>query len=165
MKQASLRELLVLKLRALYDIEHQVVKALPKMMKKATDRELKGAFETHHLETKSQIERLERVFDRMNERPRKMTVEGIRGIIADATWVMENIGPKESLDANLIAAARYVEHYEMAGYLAAAEWAALLGEKEVAGMLTDAVHEEHMADETLSNIGKAGVNGKAIGVL
>ena len=153
----TLRDLLVQKVQALYDIETQIIKALPKMAKKAKNSELKSAFEEHLAETEEQASRLEQVFEILGEKPKKLKCEGIRGIIEDGAWVMQNV-TGAALDANLIAAAQYVEHYETAGYGSAATWAELLGEDEIKDLLGQTLEEEKAADEKLTSIGESGVN-------
>jgi ferritin-like metal-binding protein YciE len=149
----SLKELLGTKVRALYDIENELVAALPTMAESATDPELKEAFEMHLDETRNQAERLEEVLDLLGEEKEKLKVEGIRGMIKDAKWLTDNIDEGDALDTALIAAARSVEHYEMAGYMAAQEWAEMLGEEEASSILTEIFEEEEAADEKLSELG------------
>jgi len=163
MKAMKLEDLLVLKLKALYDIETSIVKALPKMIKAAGNEDLKEAFSGHLEETKEHVARLERAFGELRMKPAKTKVEAIRGLIADTEWVIKNIAPQETLDAVLIASARYVEHYEMAGYLAAIGWAELLGENGVMEILADTLDEEEDAEEKLASIAEDGVDEAALG--
>jgi ferritin-like metal-binding protein YciE len=149
----SLKELLGTKVRALYDIEHELVAALPTMAEAATDPELKEAFETHLDETRNQAERLEEVLDLLGEEKEKLKAEGIRGMVKDAEWLTENVEEGDALDTALIAAARSVEHYEMSGYMAAQEWAEMLGEEEASSILTEIFEEEEDAEEKLSELG------------
>jgi ferritin-like metal-binding protein YciE len=149
-KTTSLQDALHIKLKALYDIELQLIKALPKMAKAATDKELAAGFKEHLAETKNQAKRLEQAFKLLGKKPQKTKVEGIRGIIADAEWAVKNISGPEVLDTNLVAAASYVEHYEMAGYMVAAEWAQALGLDDIVTMLTETLDEEINAEEKLS---------------
>jgi ferritin-like metal-binding protein YciE len=158
MKADNLKDLLVLKLKALYDVENQIIKALPKMAKKATNKSLKAGFEKHLKETKGQVNRLEKVFKLLGEKPRKTKVEAIRGLVKDGEWVMKNVKPAEALDANLVAAAQYVEHYEMAGYGTASEWASQLGEAEVVNLLEETLEEEKKTDQTLSTLAMSEIN-------
>lgn len=149
----SLKELLGTKVRTLYDIENELIAALPTMAGSATDPELKEAFETHLDETRNQAERLEEVLDLLGEEKERLKAEGIRGMIKDAEWLTDNVEKGDALDTALIAAARSVEHYEMAGYMAAQEWAEMLEEEEISSILTEIFEEEEAADEKLSEIG------------
>ena len=160
-KQISLRDLLVIKLRALYDIEQELVKALPKLAKAATDSDLKEGFTAHLSETKNHVRRLEDAFVELGEKPKKEKSEGIRGIAKDAEWIIKNIKDKKVLDAALIAGASYAEHYEMAGYMAAVEWARTLGEDEIALLLEETLGEEIAADHKLAALGKEKINERA----
>lgn len=153
--EAPLKSLLIQKLQALYDIESELVKTLPKMATAAKHADLKDGFRNHLAETKEQVKRLEEAFDILGEKPKKLKAEAIRGLAKDGDWVIKNVKGKEALDVNLIAAASYVEHYEMAGYMAALKWAELLGEIEVADLLEATLGEEEMADEKLAELGVA----------
>ncbi len=157
----TLDDLLVLKLQALYDVEQELVKALPKMVKAASDPELKDGFASHLDETKGHVMRLEEVFRLLDLPPKKLRGDAIRGLISDAAWVIKNIKTPEARDANLIAAASYVEHYEMAGYLAAREWAATLGNSEIAALLGATLTEEETANEKLSALASSKINDRA----
>jgi len=151
-KATSLRELLIVKLQALYDTEGELVKALPKMAKAATDEDLSAAFEDHLEETKAQVERLENIFDLLGEKAKKIKGDAIRGLVTDSEWVIKNTEEGDARDIALIAAARYVEHYEMAGYMGAQEWAEMLGDEGVAALLEETLEEEEKAEEKLSEI-------------
>ena len=157
-KNGTLHELFIIKLQSLYDVENELVKALPKMAKKSTNADLKKGFEDHLEETKNHITRLEQVFEIIDEKPKKLKVEAIRGLTADAKWVMDNVKNPEALDAALIAAAQYVEHYEMAGYGTAIEWAKLLGLKEPQALLEQTLEEEKRADQKLNEVATSEVN-------
>ena len=152
-KEMGLRELFIQKINVLYDIESELVKALPAMAKAASDPELKEGFEGHLEETKNQVARLEQIHEILGEKPKKLKAEGIRGIIEDGKWVIKNVKPKAALDANLARAAQYAEHYEIAGYLAAITWAKTLGETEVAELLDETLQEEIAADQKLDMAG------------
>jgi ferritin-like metal-binding protein YciE len=154
----TLNDLFLLKIKALYDVENQLVKALPKMAQKASDPDLKAGFKDHLQETKGHVARLEKIFASLKLRPQATKVEAIRGLIKDGEWVMKNVKNKEALDAALIGAAQYVEHYEMAGYGAAAEWAKLLGMDAAAKLLAQTLEEEEGADEKLNDLAKSQIN-------
>ncbi len=158
---ANLRELLTAKIQALYDVENQLVKALPRLIKKASDDDLKNAIDLHLKETEGHVERLEQVFEQLAEDPKKLKSEAIRGLIDDADWVVKNIDEPAVRDAGIIAAASYAEHYEMAGYTAAREWAKLLDEKEVAELLDANLKEEMAADQKLMRLATERLNEQA----
>jgi ferritin-like metal-binding protein YciE len=162
MKLNTLNDLLVLKLKALYDIELQLTKALPKMAKAATDPDLKKGFEDHLKETKNQAVRLEKVFKILQVKPGKTKVEAIRGLVADTEWIVKEKPAKTALDAALIASASYVEHYEMAGYISASNWAETLGFPEVAMILRETLKEEENADVKLSMLAEKRIDEKAM---
>jgi ferritin-like metal-binding protein YciE len=158
----SLHDIFIQKLQALYDIEKQLVKALPKMAKQAHDASLQAGFEEHLEQTKEHVTRLERAFVLLEEKPRSLQSSAIRGLIEDASWVMHHVYGKEALDANLIAAAQYVEHYEMAGYGAALAWARLMNHTEVADLLELTLREEIETDQKLTKLAESKINDRAL---
>lgn len=160
-KFETLHDLLILKLRSLYDIESELLTALPKMAKAATDGELKQAFEKHFGETENQVTRLEKALKSLDEKISKEKVEAIRGLAKDSAWIIKTIKKEEARDALLIAAGQYVEHYEMAGYGAAREWADLMGHAEVRDILQETLDEEKAANEKLNELAKGSINQRA----
>jgi ferritin-like metal-binding protein YciE len=150
----TLRDIFILKLRALYDIEQALIRELPKMIAAASDQDLKTAFRDHYDETRAQVQRLEYIFEELGEKPKRTKVEAIRGMAKDTKWVAENINGDEARDLVLIGSAGYVEHYEMAGYMTAIQWAHELELGEIAGILNDTLTEEISADIKLTNLGK-----------
>jgi ferritin-like metal-binding protein YciE len=157
-KASTLHELLLNKLMVLYDIEKELVKALPKMAKKATNPDLSKGFMTHAKETEGHVKRLEKCFAALDMKPKKLKSEAIRGLVSDASWVMKNVKGGPALDANLIAAAQYVEHYEIAGYGTAIEWAKLMEHTNVEKLLDQTLTEEKATDEKLTSVAKISVN-------
>jgi ferritin-like metal-binding protein YciE len=160
--QDNLSSLLHNKLKALYDIETQLVKALPAMAKNATDADLKKGFSDHLEQTKGHAQRLEEAFKMLGQKPQKLACDGIRGIIADAQWVIKNVEGDAPLDANLIAAAQYAEHYEMAGYGSALEWARRLNQNDIASLLEKTLNEEKEASEKLSDLAEEKIDEGAM---
>ncbi|MGC2697375.1 MAG: ferritin-like domain-containing protein, partial [Candidatus Angelobacter sp.] len=123
----SLRDLFIEELKDLYSAENQILKALPKMIKKATSKELKSGFEQHLKETQGHVERLDKIFTKLEESPRGKKCKGMEGVIADGKELMEEEAAPEVMDAGLISAAQHVEHYEIAGYGSVRTYAELLG--------------------------------------
>jgi ferritin-like metal-binding protein YciE len=153
MKNMNLENLLVMKLNSLYDIENNLVEALPGMAEASTDPDLKQAFLDHLEETRNHLTRLEEALEMLGEKPEKIKVAGIRGIVDDAKWIIKNIEGEAALDSNLIRAAQYAEHYEMAGYRGAIAWAEMLGKDDVASLLQETLDEEMEADSKLEDLG------------
>jgi ferritin-like metal-binding protein YciE len=158
----SLQDLLLLKLKALYDVETQLIKALPKMAMKADDEDVRMGFEEHTEQTEAQAARLEEAFAILEVKPAKTKVEAIRGLIADADWVMKNVSGPEARDAALIAAAQYVENYEIAGYATASAWAEVLGIHDIAELMNLSLEEERATSEKLTELATTKINEIAI---
>lgn len=150
-KITNMTKVFLTKIQALYDTETQLEKALPKMEKAAINPDLKDGFASHHEETKTHIKRLEQIFKSFNETPKKTKSEGIRGILEDGKWIIDVEGPNFIKDTMLASAARYAEHYEMAGYMSAIIEANGLGLFDAAELLTLTLNEEKAADKKLED--------------
>lgn len=148
----GLHKLLEDQLADIYFAEKQLVKALPKMAKNATNKDLRAAFEGHLQETHVQIERLEQVFESMEHPVKGRTCPAILGLLQECNELMGEFGDDEALDAALIAGARKVEHYEIATYASLSAWAEQLGLDDAAGLLQESLEEEQGADEKLAEI-------------
>lgn len=154
MKLEALRDLLIDELKDLYNAEHQLLKALPKMANAATAADLKRAFESHLKETRGQVERLEQVFASLEVNPRGKKCKAMEGLVEEGAELMEEDADPDVMDAGLIAAAQRVEHYEMAGYGCVRTYAQLLGETKAATLLQKTLDEEGAADKKLTQIAK-----------
>lgn len=152
MKVGSLRELYLEQLKDLYNAEHQLIKALPKMAKAATSDELRAAFEDHLEKTKTHAERIETIFEEMGEKDQGKKCKAMEGLVKEGAEVIEEDMEDEVKDVALIAAAQRVEHYEIAGYGCVRTYATLLGDTEAADLLAQTLEEEKEADEELSGI-------------
>jgi len=160
-KYSTLHDLLILKLQVLHDIENQLIKALPKMAEAAQDSDLKKAFESHLKETKQQEERIDEALELAGDSGKhKEQSDAIRGLIKDAEWCIKNVKDPAARDVSLIAAAQYVEHYEMAGYGAARTWAEEMGHSDIAQLLQETLDEEGAANKKLMGLAEGGINEK-----
>ena len=152
MSVGSMDELFVDELKDLYSAEKQITRALPKLVKAATSAELKKAFESHLVETNGQVTRLEKAFEILGKSPKGKTCVGMKGVLEEGSEVLEDTEKGEVRDAALISAAQRVEHYEMAGYGSARDFAKLLGQDEIAELLEETLEEEKAADKKLTSI-------------
>jgi ferritin-like metal-binding protein YciE len=154
-------ELFVHTLQDIYYAEHQILKALPDMVEKASDAELKKGFRTHLKQTKGQIKRLDRVFKMIKSVPQGTKCPAIDGILDEANEIAGEIENKLVLNAALIAAAQAVEHYEITRYGTLVAWAKLIGRNDIAKLFTMNLKEEKGADKKLGSIAKRKINRKA----
>lgn len=161
MSVKSLDDLFLHTLKDVYYAEKQIVKALPKMAKKAGSPDLKAAFEQHLEETKGHVTNLESVFEAIGKKPSAVKCDAIVGILHEATELMDEVEDADTLDAAMLAAAQAVEHYEIARYGTLIAWAGTLGHKDAVKMLESTLAEEKAADEKLSKLGSSKVNKKA----
>lgn len=162
MSNEGLKELYVDELRDLYSAENQLVKALPKMAKAADSDELRQGFEEHLEQTKGQVQRLETIFKSLNESPKGKKCMGMEGLVKEGGEVMKEGFEGALMDAALIGSAQRVEHYEIAAYGTACEFALILGESEHASLLNETLQEEKETDEKLTELAK-GINLQANG--
>ena len=158
---STLREALVNEIKDLYHAEKQLVRALPKLSKGASSAELKDALNTHLEETERQVNRLEEVFEHLDERVRAKTCPGMAGIIEEGSEILQEDLDEMAMDAAIIAAAQRAEHYEIAAYGTAAAWAEALGMSDVAELLMQTLDEEKAADQKLSALAEQGINAAA----
>ena len=148
-------------LRDSYNAEKQLTKALTKLAKAASNPKLRQAFESHLEETQGHIERLEQVFESLDEKVRGKHCDGIAGIIEEGKSIMEEDFDDTTMDACLIAAGQRAEHYEMAAYGTLVAWAQAMGHTDVAKLLQQTLDEEKAADKKLSGLAEAGINQTA----
>lgn len=160
MPDKGLKELYIDELKDLYNAETQLVKALPKMAKAASSDELRQGFEDHLEQTKGHVERLEKIFESLDESPKGKKCAGMEGLIKEGSEVIDEDYEGAVMDAGLIGAAQRVEHYEIAGYGTATEFARLLGEDEHVSLLTETLDEEKETDEKLTELAKQ-INSEA----
>jgi len=157
----TLHDAFIDELRDAYDAEKQLLRALPKMAKKATSEDLTAAFEAHLEETRGHVEKLEQVFGTLDEKVRGKHCDGIAGIIEEGKSVMEGDFDGETMDACLIAGGQRAEHYEMAAYGTLVAWARVMGHTEAADLLEEILEEEKAADEKLTALAEGGINQAA----
>jgi ferritin-like metal-binding protein YciE len=157
----DMNDLFVHTLQDIYYAEHQIDKALPEMIGKASDAELKKGLQMHLRQTRGQIKRLDQAFKKMNMQPQGTKCPAIDGIIDEANEIASDIDDKMVLNAALIGAAQAVEHYEITRYGTLVTWAKLLGRTEVAKLLYTNLREEKATDTKLNGIAKRKINKKA----
>jgi ferritin-like metal-binding protein YciE len=160
----TLHDAFIDELRDTYDAEKQLTKALPKMAKAASSPDLRAAFEAHLEETRGQIERLEQVFESLEEKARGKHCDGMAGIIEEGKSVMEEDFDDATMDACLIAGGQRAEHYEMAAYGTLVAWARAMGHTEAADLLQETLDEEKATDQKLSSLAEGGINQEAADV-
>jgi ferritin-like metal-binding protein YciE len=157
----TMDDLFVHQLKDIYYAEKRIVGALPQMIEKATEAQLKSAFEAHLGETRNHVKRVEQVFQMHGVTPETVDCPAIDGIIEEAEEVAGDVEDKRVLDAALIAAAQAVEHYEMTRYGALIAWANALGRSDCGSVLRANLNEEEAADKKLTKIAESGVNQAA----
>jgi ferritin-like metal-binding protein YciE len=161
LKLNSVRDLLVVELRDLYSVENQLVEALPKMAEAANASQLKSAFETYLNQTREHVNRLDRVFQQLGEKPQGETCEAMKGLIVEGQHFVKAQGDKAVIDAGLIGATQRICHYQMAGYGTGRTLARLVGENQIAQILQQTLDEEGEADKKLTEITESRVNQQA----
>jgi ferritin-like metal-binding protein YciE len=160
----SLQKLFIDELKDIYNAEKQITRALPKMAKAAEAPELQQAFTKHLKETEGQIQRLERIFQELDQAVRGKKCKGMEGLLEEGKEKMEGEDEGPLLDAALIASAQKVEHYEIAAYGCLRTYAELLGFSEAERLLQQTLEEEERTDKTLTQLGESGINQAAASV-
>ena len=161
MAMTSLGDLFEHFLRDIYYAEKQIVKALPKMAKKADSAELRQAFEDHLSETEGHISNLEQVFELLDLKARGVTCEAINGILEEGKEIMSEATDPDTRDAGMIAAAQAVEHYEMTRYGTLVAWANQLGHSDAVPLLQANLDQEKAADQKLTKLAELALNKEA----
>jgi ferritin-like metal-binding protein YciE len=158
----TMDDLLLHGLKDIYYAENQIVKSLPKLIDKASNRDLSKGLKDHLEETKNQIARLEQVFQKLGKEPQGVKCPAIDGLIEEAGELAGEVADQDVLDAAIVGAAQSVEHYEIARYGTLIAWAESLGRDDVIRLLTTNLKEEKAADKKLSTVAlRKGVNRKA----
>jgi len=148
-------------IKDLYSAENQLIRALPKMAKNATNPQLRTAFERHLEETRNQAARLEQIAEELDFTPKGKKCVGMEGLIEEGKEVMSEF-EEDTLDAGMIGAAQKVEHYEIAAYGTARAHAELLGYTKAARLLQQTLDEEARTDKKLSQLAESIVNVEAL---
>ncbi|HEY0234725.1 MAG TPA: ferritin-like domain-containing protein [Afipia sp.] len=158
----TMDDMLTHQLQDIYYAEQQITKALPKMIDKATNRDLATGLKNHLDETYKQIERLDQVFKKLGMAPKGTDCPAIDGIIKEADQTAGEIDDKSVLDAAIVANCQAVEHYEIARYGTLIAWAEELGHDDIVRLLNTTLKEEHAANTKLNTVAlRKGVNRKA----
>jgi ferritin-like metal-binding protein YciE len=161
MRLESLHDLYLSELNGLYNAEKQLIKALPKMIQKATSPDLRRVLEDHLTETQTQLGRLQQIFEMHNETPKSQKSPGMEGILAEGVALVERDAAPAVRDAAIVSALQRVKHYEMAIYGTVRTYADQLGHARPASMLQETLDEERGANQKLTGIATNRVNIEA----
>lgn len=148
----DLRELYINNLQKALDMEQEITKALPTMIEKSTDSQLKQAFQKHLNETEGHVSTVKKILSQASGNASSVTCKVIAALVTEAQDSIKDAGDESVRDVTLIAAGQQVEHHEMAVYGTLRTWANLLGEKNQASLLEEILQEEKEADKTLSEV-------------
>jgi ferritin-like metal-binding protein YciE len=162
MELCTLEDLYVKELKDLYSAETQILKALPKMVKAASNEKLAAGFRKHLEQTKEHATRLETILQDHGQTTRGPKCHGMEGVLEEGAEMIEERADEEVRDAGLISAAQRVEHYEIAGYGCVVEYASLLGDKQGAKLLKTTLTEEEETDQKLTKLAKSVINISAL---
>jgi ferritin-like metal-binding protein YciE len=161
MKMKTLNDLFVDQIKDLYSAENQLVKALPKMAKAASNEDLAAGFEEHLEQTREQVTRLEKICQALGVTPKGKKCVAMEGLIEEGKELLEEDVEESVLDAGLIAAAQKVEHYEIASYGTVRTWAEQLGMDDAVALLQQTLDEEKQTDDKLTELAKSTINEEA----
>lgn len=158
----DINKMMIEQLRDAYSAEKQALRAMPRMMRKATAQSLKDALQMHVDQTEGQIERLEKALEIMGARPGRKICEGMRGIIEEGQHELEDHDKGPLMDTLIVACQQRIEHYEIASYGTMAALAKAAGQQEVANLLAETLQEEKQTDEKLTQLAEKELNPAAI---
>ena len=158
MKLETLKDLYVQELKDLYSAETQIIKALPKMMRASTKKQLATGFQAHLAQTKEHATRLKNILRGHEESTQGPKCKGMEGVLKEGAEMIEEDAEDEVRDAGLISAAQRVEHYEMAGYGCARTYAELIGDHQGAQLLQTTLTEESDTDKKLTKLAESVIN-------
>ena len=161
-KITSLEEAFIHGLSDIYSAEKQLVKALPKFAKAASNPKLAEGFMNHLEETQGQVERIDEIVENLEIKLERMTCKAMEGLVEEGDETAKEIEKGPVRDVMLIAGAQKVEHYEIASYGCLVEIAKKLGYKDAAKLLTETLEEEKATDEKLNKIAISNVNDEAL---
>ena len=148
-------------LKDIYYAEKKILSALPKMAKAAHNDDLRAAFEKHKTETEGQIDRLEQVFQLIEQKPQGKKCAAIEGILEEGQEIIKEYKSSPALDAGLVSAAQAVEHYEIARYGTLRTWAEELGLNQAMKLLQQTLDQEEATDRALTELAESVVNQEA----
>lgn len=158
MKLGSLEDLFVDQLKDVYSAERQIIQALPKMAKAASNPQLQQAFQEHLQQTQQQKDRLDQIFQQMGASSGRKKCMGMEGLINEGEELINNGGTPDVLDAGLIAAAQKVEHYEISAYGTLRTFAQQLGNNQAVNLLQQTLDEEAQTDKKLTSLAEQNIN-------
>lgn len=150
----TMNSLFTHEMKDLYSAEKQLIAALPKMADAASSKNLQTAFQQHLTVTEQHLERLQAAMGQLEIKPGNVVCKGMKGLLEEGQEILETTGDPMVKDAALIGAAQRVEHYEIAGYGTAREFARQLGHDDIARSLDITLHEEGDTDKELSRIAR-----------
>ena len=148
-------------LKDIYYAEKAILKALPKMAKKASSKKLPEAFTRHESETEHQVDRLDQVFKLIGKRAQGKKCPAIDGIIEEGEEVMREAKDESVRDAAMLAAAQAVEHYEISRYGTLIAWAKKMDMRQAAELLEATLEEERATDSKLTQLAESEINIEA----
>ncbi|MAS93531.1 MAG: hypothetical protein CMO55_10100 [Verrucomicrobiales bacterium] len=152
----SLHDLYIHHIKDLHSAETQIANALPAMIQRASNDELKDLFQEHLTETFGQIDRILEILRNHDSRPGEENCQAIKGIIEEGEHLMDEMAG-DAVDAGLIAAAQRVEHYEIAAYGTAKEYADVLGYDDDEKLIKQTLEQEGDTNKKLTKIATGGV--------
>lgn len=161
MELDTLKNLYIKELKDLFSAESQIIKALPKMVKAATNEDLAAGFEEHLKQTKEHAARLEKILKSHDETTRGPKCHGMEGVLEEGAEMIKEEADDEVRDAGLISAAQRVEHYEIAGYGCVVAYAKLIGDNKGAKLLQQTLDEESETDDKLTELAESVINVSA----
>ena len=154
---AALQKMMVDQLKDAFSAEKQVIQAMRKAMRQASEPQLKQGLEAHIAQTEEQRDRVEQALEKLGARPGRKVCEAMRGLVEEAQHEMEEQEKGPVMDLVIVASQQRMEHYEIAAYGTMVELAKAMGQNEVADLLARTLAEEKAQDEKLTEVTRAAI--------
>jgi len=156
----TMRDLVVSRLRNLYEAEHEILEALPEIAAAVSSPPLRQAIKAHLERTREQVHRLEQAFEMMGQPPGAALFHAMDRLRQKREQMGKQAERNSRTDADLIEAARQMEHYESTSYRPARSVEKQWGQPRLTELLQQILEEERDSDEKLTEITEAVVNEK-----
>ena len=135
-------EFFIHELGDMLDAEQKLVEALGQQAEESSRPELQKAFQAHQAQTEKQVERLQQVFESIEEEPEETECKGLKGLIEEHDTFKEEDPSEDLMDIFNVGAATKVERYEISGYESLIRLAEMMGHKKAVKLLNQNLKEE-----------------------
>jgi ferritin-like metal-binding protein YciE len=153
----QLEQMMIDQLKDAFSAEKQAIQAMKRMLRKASDPQLRDGIEAHVAQSEEQRDRVEEALTTLGARPGRKVCEAMRGLLEEAQHEMEEYEKGPVLDLVMVAGQQRIEHYEIAAYGTMVEFSRALGQEAVAQLLEKTLAEEKTQDQLLTEVTRSAI--------